>query len=113
MGRLTTHILDTLHGRPAADAGVRLLRDGVLLVETTTNADGRTSTPLLAGEDFRSGRYRLEFDVGAYFRGCGITLPDPAFLEVVAVEFGLAETGSHYHVPLLISPYAYSTYRGS
>lgn len=113
MSGLTTHVLDTMHGRPAAGVGIRLSRGGAPLLETTTNADGRCDSPLLTGADLRAGRYRLEFAVGAYFRGLGVALPEPAFLETVALEFGIAEPAGHYHVPLLVSPYAYSTYRGS
>lgn len=113
MGHLTTHVLDTLHGLPGAGIDVRLFRDGRLLVEAQTDADGRAPAPLLAGENFRVGAYRLEFDVGGYYRRLGVGLPEPAFLDVVAVEFGLADADAHYHVPLLISPFAYSTYRGS
>ena len=112
MGRLTTHVLDTAHGRPAADLALRLVRERETLVETRTNADGRCAAPLLEGDTFRPGRYRLEFEAGAYFRALGVALPDPAFLDTVTLEFGLAED-AHYHVPLLVSPYGYSTYRGS
>lgn len=113
MSGLTTHVLDTTHGRPAAGVGVRLLRGGEVLVRTQTNADGRCDSPLLTGETAQPGAYRLEFDVGAYFSGLGVALPDPAFLDVVAIEFGIADVGAHYHVPLLVSPFGYSTYRGS
>lgn len=113
MGHLTTHVLDTLHGLPGAGIGIRLFRDGRLLVESETNADGRAPAPLLADKSFRIGAYRLEFDIGDYYRRLGVKLPEPAFLDVVAIEFGLADTDAHYHVPLLISPFAYSTYRGS
>jgi 5-hydroxyisourate hydrolase len=113
MSGLTTHVLDTMHGRPAADVSLRLSRNGHLLVETRTNADGRCNAPLLTGEALTAAAYRLEFDVGAYFRASGMILPHPAFLETVIIDFGVAEAGSHYHVPLLVSPYGYSTYRGS
>lgn len=113
MTGLTTHVLDTASGKPAAGVAVRLKRDGGLLVSTKTNADGRCDSPLLTGDAFEAGAYRLEFDVGAYYRGQGAALPDPAFLETVAIEFGVAEPGAHYHVPLLVSPFGYSTYRGS
>ena len=113
MTGLTTHVLDTTHGRPATGVALRLLRDGVLLAEATTNADGRCDTPLLTGETIMVGRYRLEFEIGAYFRAAGAALPDPAFLETVGIDFGVADTAAHYHVPLLVSPFAYSTYRGS
>jgi 5-hydroxyisourate hydrolase len=113
MTGLTTHVLDTASGKPAAGVAVRLTRGGDLLASTKTNADGRCDAPLLAGADFAPGAYRLEFDVGAYYRDRGVALPDPAFLETVAVEFGIADLAQHYHVPLLVSPFGYSTYRGS
>jgi 5-hydroxyisourate hydrolase len=113
MSRLTTHVLDTMHGRPAAGVAVRLLRGGEVLAQTATNDDGRCDQPLLTGETLRAGVYRLEFGVGAYYRAQAVVLPDPAFLEVVAIEFGVADAAAHYHVPLLVSPYGYSTYRGS
>ncbi|MDQ0469282.1 hydroxyisourate hydrolase [Labrys wisconsinensis] len=113
-GRLTTHVLDTSTGRPAAGLALTLTRvaDGVVLAERTTNADGRVDGPILEGEAFRPGVYELAFHVGDYFRRGGVTLPPTPFLDVVPVRFGLSEDG-HYHVPLLVSPYGYSTYRGS
>lgn len=113
-GRLTTHVLDTSAGRPAAGLAVTLRRlsDGAVLGEHRTNADGRVDKPLLEGAGFRPGLYELTFHVGAYFRASGVTLAEPAFLDLVPIRFGLAED-AHYHVPLLVSPYAYSTYRGS
>jgi 5-hydroxyisourate hydrolase len=113
MSGLTTHVLDTASGKPAVGVAVRLSRGGEVLVSTRTNSDGRCDSPLLTGEAMTPGGYRLEFDVGAYYRGLGVALPDPAFLDTVAVEFGIAEVGAHYHVPLLVSPFGYSTYRGS
>ena len=113
MSGLTTHVLDTAHGRPAAGVAVRLVRDGRVVVSTRTNQDGRCDAPLLTGDELATGAYRLEFDVGAYYRGLGVALPEPAFLETVALEFAVAEPGGHYHVPLLVSPFGYSTYRGS
>jgi 5-hydroxyisourate hydrolase len=113
MSGLTTHVLDTAHGKPAAGVALRLMRGAETLASTKTNADGRCDSPLLAAEALKAGAYRLEFDVGAYFRGLGVALPDPAFLETVAIEFGIAEPGQHHHVPLLVSPFGYSTYRGS
>lgn len=112
MSGLTTHVLDTMHGRPAAGISLRLSRDGEALTDAITNLDGRCD-PLLTGAALTAGRYRLEFDVGEYYRDMGVALPDPAFLDVVAIEFGIAETDTHYHVPLLMSPFGYSTYRGS
>ena len=113
MSGLTTHVLDTAHGKPAAGVTLRLLRNGETLASTSTNADGRCDSPLLTAAALQAGAYRLEFDVGAYFRSLGVALADPAFLETVAIEFGIAEPGAHYHVPLLVSPFGYSTYRGS
>jgi len=114
MAGLTTHVLDNAHGCPAADMGLRLLFEGgKVLVQTRTNRDGRCDAPLLDAKDMRAGRYRLEFSVADYYRAKGLTLPEPAFLDVVAIEFGLADKQAHYHVPLLVSPYGYSTYRGS
>jgi 5-hydroxyisourate hydrolase len=103
MGRLTTHVLDTAAGRPARGVGIVVRRDGAVLAETTTNADGRTDAPLLA--DAPPGAYEIEFAVGEYFGGTG-------FLDRVPVRFRV-DAGSDYHVPLLCSPWAYSTYRGS
>jgi 5-hydroxyisourate hydrolase len=113
-GRLTTHVLDTSGGRPAAGMAVRLTRlsDGAILADGVTNADGRVDKPLLEGDLFQPGAYELSFSVGDYFRRLGITVPEIAFLDVVPIRFGLAEA-AHYHVPLLVSPYGYSTYRGS
>ena len=113
MTGLPTHVLDTAHGKPAAGVALRLRRDGETLVSTTTNADGRCDSPLLTGQAISAGAYRLEFDIGAYYRALGVALPDPAFLDTVAIEFGVADTAAHYHVPLLVSPFGYSTYRGS
>lgn len=117
MGRLTTHVLDTAHGRPAAGMAVELRRcDGdarTVLVQTHTNTDGRCDTPLLEGTQMQVGYYELVFDVQAYFRSAGVTLPEPAFLHTVVVPFGISDGAAHYHVPLLVSPWSYSTYRGS
>ena len=113
MSGLTTHVLDTSTGKPAAGVALRLRRGPEVLVSTKTNADGRCDSPLLIGDAVQAGAYRLEFDVGAYYRGQGVDLPDPAFLEIVAIEFGIADAAAHYHVPLLVSPFGYSTYRGN
>lgn len=115
---LSTHALDTMHGRPAAGMALALhaWREGawVCLQRCTLNADGRASqAALLADQAWQTGRYRLEFDVGAYFRAQGVALPEPAFLEQVCLDFGVADASAHYHVPLLVSPWSYSTYRGS
>lgn len=114
MGRLTTHVLDTGAGKPAAGLRVvfRALDESVVGFEARTNEDGRLDQPLLDGAAFRPGQYELAFHVGDYFRTQGLTLADPAFLDIVPIRFGIAED-AHYHVPLLVSPYGYSTYRGS
>lgn len=117
MAGLTTHILDTHGGVPAAGVKITLHRitDGrtQTLVETSTNADGRTDAPLLTPGATESGIYEIDFAIGPYFRERGVPLPDPAFLEVVTVRFGISDTSRHYHVPLLASPFGYTTYRGS
>ena len=117
MGKLTTHVLDTANGCPAAGMAVTLYRldagAPALLERITLNHDGRADRPLLEGARFVPGRYRLVFEVAAYFRSLGTALADPPFLDEVPLDFGLATVGQHYHVPLLASPYAYSTYRGS
>jgi 5-hydroxyisourate hydrolase len=112
MGRLTSHVLDTSVGRPAAGVRVVLRRGDAVLADTRTNADGRTDMPLLEGAAFQMGSYELTFHVGDYFRTKGMPLADPPFLDVVPLRFSIAED-THYHVPLLISPFGYSTYRGS
>lgn len=117
MGKLTTHVLDTMHGCPAAGMHVELHRcegDPPTLISTLTlNADGRADAPLLEGPTLARGRYRLVFAVADYFRARGVALPDPPFLGAVVLDFGIADPNAHYHVPLLASPWAYSTYRGS
>lgn len=117
MGKLTTHVLDTTIGGPAAGMRVRLYalagEAATLVKEIALNHDGRGDAPLLEGEALRAGTYRLVFDVAPYFRGRGVALPEPPFLDSVPLDFGIADTGAHYHVPLLASPWAYSTYRGS
>ena len=112
MGRLTTHVLDTAAGKPAAGVRVVLSRDGQVLAEARTNADGRLDQPLLDGAACRPGRYELAFHVGDYFRGQGAKLAQPPFLDVIPIQFAIAGD-AHYHVPLLVAPYGYSTYRGS
>ncbi len=118
MGHLSTHVLDTMNGCPAAGMKVRLQRLNGDHVETlealTLNADGRNDGgALLDADAMKTGRYRLVFEVAAYFRARGIDLPEPAFLDVVPLDFGIADASGHYHVPLLVSPWSYSTYRGS
>jgi 5-hydroxyisourate hydrolase len=113
MSGLTTHVLDTMHGQPAAGVSLRLSKDGQTLISAVTNLDGRVDRPLIGGEALQPGAYRLEFEVGDYFRDLGVALPSPAFLETVVIDFGIADARAHYHVPLLVSPFGYSTYRGS
>lgn len=117
MGRLTTHVLDTASGRPAAGMRIELsiLEAGRwrVLRTATTNADGRTDAPLAEGAAFVAGQYRLVFEVAAYFRAQGVALPEPPFLDRVPIRFGIADPQAHYHVPLLCTPWSYSTYRGS
>ena len=108
---LSTHVLDTSKGTPAAGVAFRLLQGGAVLFEGETDADGRC--PALRGVSLGIGRYRLEFSVAEYFRNGGVKLPDPPFLDVISIDFGIGDTEAHYHVPLLLSPYGYSTYRGS
>lgn len=115
MAKLTTHILDTAHGRPAGDVAVRLYRllaDKELLADVRTNADGRTDAPLLKDAEMASGSYELEFDVGDYFQLSGVEVGTPAFLDTVVIRFSV-NANEHFHVPLLVSPWSYSTYRGS
>jgi 5-hydroxyisourate hydrolase len=110
MGKLTTHVLDTAQGRPGAGIRIELFslegETGTLVSTATTNRDGRTDAPLLEGEKFRTGTYQLVFHVGAYFKSQG-------FLDAVPIRFRIADATAHYHVPLLCSPWSYSTYRGS
>jgi 5-hydroxyisourate hydrolase len=117
MARLSTHVLDTAHGCPAGGMRVELHRliDGErrLVTDITTNADGRTDAPLLSGDRVEPGVYELTFHAGDYFRRGGTVLADPPFLDAVVVRVGIADPRGQYHVPLLLSPYGYSTYRGT
>lgn len=119
VGHLTTHVLDTAQGRPAAHLTIELWRlastgnDRRLVKAVYTNADGRTDTPLLTDEEMTVGVYELLFAVGEYFAAQAIATSAPPFLDQVPVRFGIADPTAHYHVPLLVSPWAYSTYRGS
>ncbi|WP_321504003.1 hydroxyisourate hydrolase [Breoghania sp.] len=115
MGRLTTHVLDTAAGKPASDLRIELWGldgDPVLLSALKTNADGRGDKPLLEGDAFRPGTYELRFFAGEYLRAQG-ALPEPPFLDEIPIRFGVSDADEHYHVPLLLSAYGYSTYRGS
>ena len=113
MGRLSTHVLDTFHGRPAAGMKFSLHRGGETLAAGVTNHDGKADKPLLTDGTFAVGRYELRFELAAYFRAQGVELPDPPFLDVVTIAFGIAEPGGNYHVPLLATPWSMATYRGS
>lgn len=115
---LSTHVLDTMHGSPAAGMAVSLytLQGGqaTLVKAFTLNADGRNPDgPLYDNASLRAGRYRLVFEVAAYFRLRGVALPEPPFLDAVTLDFGVADASQHYHVPLLVSPWSHATYRGS
>ncbi|MFM6993373.1 MAG: hydroxyisourate hydrolase [Rhodoferax sp.] len=117
---LSTHVLDTMHGTPAAGMGVALYTIGgpdgaaTLVKRLVLNADGRNPDGLLYDtQSLQAGSYRLVFDVAAYFRARGVELPEPPFLDRVSLDFGIADVRQHYHVPLLVSPWSYSTYRGS
>jgi 5-hydroxyisourate hydrolase len=117
MGHLSTHVLDTAHGRPAAGMAVTLQRlsgdRADTLKRLTLNHDGRADAPLLGAGEMAAGRYRLLFEVAPYFRALGVELPEPPFIDTVQLDFGIAEADGRYHVPLLVSPWSYSTYRGS
>jgi 5-hydroxyisourate hydrolase len=117
MGKLSTHVLDTAHGRPAAGVKVELYAIGsegrTLLKQETTNGDGRCSSPLLEGDALRAGQYELVFGAGDYFAAQGAMLPEPRFIDRVTIAFGIADASQNYHVPLVVTPWSYSTYRGS
>lgn len=116
-GRLTTHVLDTATGKPASNLKIELYRHGddgrTPLKSAHTNQDGRTDSPMLAGEDFTAGTYELVFHAGDYLRQNGLSAAEPLFLDLIPIRFGIADSSQHFHVPLLLSPYGYSTYRGS
>lgn len=116
-GRLTTHVLDTAHGVPGAGIRVMLYRHDengrTLVADATTNADGRCDRPLLEGAALAVAAYELDFHAGDYFAARGLNLPQPRFVDIVSLRFGVSDALQHYHVPLLVSPFAYSTYRGS
>jgi 5-hydroxyisourate hydrolase len=117
MGKLSTHVLDTAQGKPGAGVKVELYAvDGgqrTLLKQDATNQDGRCNTPLLEGEQLRAGQYELVFAAGDYFAAQGVALPSPRFIDRVTIAFGVADPGQNYHVPLVVTPWSYSTYRGS
>ena len=123
LGNLTTHILDVSAGKPAANVRIDLYKisphssgeeqSAKKLISLITNGDGRCDNPILSGDDFSPGQYELAFHIGDYFDLMGVALPSPKFIDVAVVRFGIADKDAHYHVPLLVSPYGYSTYRGS
>jgi 5-hydroxyisourate hydrolase len=117
MGRLTTHVLDTSLGRPGQGIRIEVYRleagSRTLLKDVITNADGRCDGPILEGDALTAGQYELVFHAGDYFRSQGDNEGGPRFLDVIPLRFGVADTSQHYHVPLLVTPYSYSTYRGS
>ena len=117
MGKLSTHVLDTLNGVPAQGVHIALYalhgEKRQLITRTTTNADGRCDEPLLQDEAMKPGVYELSFLAGDYFTAMGATLPEPRFLDEVVIRFGIANATQNYHVPLLVTPWAYTTYRGS
>ena len=114
---LSTHVLDTMHGAPAAGMAVALYttegEQATLVRQFVLNTDGRSDGPLYSNDTLKVGTYRLVFDVSGYFKARGVVLPEPNFLGRVSLDFGVAHTDQHYHVPLLVSPWSYSTYRGS
>ncbi len=118
MAGLTTHVLDTTRGGPAAGVTIELFALGAdgartLIANVRTNSDGRTDAPLVSGADLRVGAFELNFHVGDYFRTMGAAVADPPFLDVVPIRFAVADPSGHYHVPLVVTPWSYSTYRGS
>ena len=117
MGKLSTHVLDVTQGKPGDGVEVELYavegQGRTLLKSVVTNHDGRCDTPLLQGDEMQPGQYELVFSVGDYFARQGVELPSPRFIDRVIIAFGIADAGQNYHVPLVVSPWAYSTYRGS
>jgi 5-hydroxyisourate hydrolase len=117
MGKLSTHVLDTTRGKPGAGVKVELYAVGagsrVLIKTDTTNADGRCDAPLLEGSALQPGTYELVFAAGDYFAAQGVDLPEPKFIDRVTIAFGIADASQNYHVPLVVTPWSYSTYRGS
>lgn len=117
MGKLSTHVLDTTQGKPGAGVGIELYAlDGAerrLLKSAVTNQDGRCDAPLLEGATMRAGRYELVFAAGDYFAAQGVAMPEPRFIDRVTIAFGIADPKQNYHVPLVVTPWSYSTYRGS
>lgn len=113
MGKLTTHVLDTALGKPAQGLKIDVCQNGKLLRSVMTNADGRVDGPLLEGDTLKIGTYELRFHAGEYIRKTAPDLAEPLFLDIIPIAFGISDAAQHYHVPLLLSPFGYSTYRGS
>lgn len=117
MGKLSTHVLDVTQGKPGVGVKLALYavhgKEKALLKEAVTNNDGRCDAPLLQGDELKAGRYELVFGAGDYFAGQGVQLPSPRFVDEVVIAFGIADATQNYHVPLVVSPWSYSTYRGS
>jgi len=113
MARISTHVLDTSRGEPARGLAIDLHFHGKLLTSAVTDLDGRTDQPLVSADRLEPGVYELTFHAGDYFRRASVDLPDPPFISEVVIRFGVADPAGNYHVPLLLSPYGYSTYRGS
>jgi 5-hydroxyisourate hydrolase len=117
MGKLSTHVLDTAHGKPGAGVKVELYAveggQRSLIKQDATNNDGRCNAPLLEGEQLKAGQYELVFAAGDYFAAQGVALPSPRFIDRVTIAFGVADPHQNYHVPLVVTPWSYSTYRGS
>jgi 5-hydroxyisourate hydrolase len=113
MGKLTTHVLDTAKGIPAQGMKIDITRDGTLLRTVETNSDGRLDAPMLQGDAFSSGSYELLFHAGDYLRRGGTLVQEQLFLDLIPIRFSVADASQHFHVPLLLSPFSYSTYRGS
>lgn len=113
MGKLTTHVLDTANGKPAQGVKIEVFKGDRLLKTASTNSDGRVDGALLEGDDFSIGSYELRFHTGDYLRQSGSGLKEPLFLDIIPICFGISDPAQHYHVPLLLQPFGYSTYRGS
>lgn len=113
MGKLTTHVLDTAKGQPAEGLRVDLYFEGQRLLSAVTNVDGRINAPLLEGQELKVGSYEIQFHAGEYVLRNNPDLKQPLFLDVIPIKFGISDASQHYHVPLLLSPFGYSTYRGS
>ncbi|MYN12516.1 hydroxyisourate hydrolase [Pusillimonas sp. TS35] len=117
MGKLSTHVLDTMHGKPAQGVHVQLYRlegeQRTQLADVVTNSDGRCDQPLLQGDAVQRGTYELVFHIGDYFAGKGVKVPEPRFVDQVVLRFGIANPAENYHVPLVTTPWTWSTYRGS